>query len=1249
MTDIDSSDASNEASTSGVLTEPTLAELIGVPTLQAIQDTFAQVFGLPTSIVNADGSPVTAITNRVALCEDLTKGSALGCARCDECDHSAFAEAERSAAPAVFKCWNGLYDAAIPISPKGKTIGYFLCGQIYSETPDLISVGETAVELGIDPTIYTEQASQIQVMPYERYEASIQTMHVLAGMIAEQAAAYIDNIEILEQSVAAREDTRLLIGELDGILAALRDIGLQADHRATLHAIADNLAGLIPHDSCVIYGLDGEQLQPLIVRDPNPEPLWKYQPTIGQGIVGTVAATRTARRSDDVRDEPDFVTIDGLESEPEAMLVAPIVDKGELFGVVVLSRLERRLFTDHELSILSVFAAQASVAIQRSQIQADSAKRLAEERALADLLRAVTGQLTLEATLAEIARDAMTLLSATGAVVRVAAPGAAASITQGMADDQAAEMLEHLEAAITAAANKDEAEVTTLNGLSCLIVPLQSGPQQLGVILLTRSGNDRPWDLALVEALASQASLGIANRLMHDRERDAARRYRGLAELTSDLVGADSEEQLVELLVTRLSSVMSAEDCFVALRGKDSEAITVLQRVGRQVKRTLIPLAGSSRIASARLGNEADSARAAFDTWAEGIWKEIDGQLSLRTWLAEPLVTASGVVGGTFVAWPEQITQVADGDGDTLRVVAGSASARLTAIENQAETDDELRSRIDELQALTQLAQRLTGLDDRTAIVDELLLTFRELAGLDAAAYCHTGRSGLPAVSRDLDLPAATAAAIEAELALITDHSAPLLSSLGNGRQLVILPLTGHPDALLAGVGEQVRNPDRDPVLGALARYGSVALERVRLQERQRRAISRLERENRDASADYGRLERILDLNRELTYALLNASGPVAVAITIGEVLGANVAIIGADGVTLASSNEDAASTWTPELDRNLAETVVSENQGGMTIAAPVLVDDDIAAWVVAHFPTSAGAIEQAAIEHAAVLTALDHLRERTVQDVATRLRHGFLDELFSGEFVDELAIQRGQALGLDLRRGARTYLIEIIGGDHSPGQQRAVVDVVSEIARSHSEHIIAQVDETIVAIIAEESLDPEAKPADDDPIELRLQSAIAERKLKVDVNIAAGTACQRPGDYRESHSAAQRGLDFLRLVGSTNEMISFRRPGVEQLLLSTGEPAALLAFVARYVEPLDRYDEDHSAELRHTLEVFYSQQGRLEPSARELHVHVSTLRYRLERIEKLVGVDPRAGESRLDLEVALRAAQVLPIHRDKR
>jgi DNA-binding PucR family transcriptional regulator len=119
-----------------------------------------------------------------------------------------------------------------------------------------------------------------------------------------------------------------------------------------------------------------------------------------------------------------------------------------------------------------------------------------------------------------------------------------------------------------------------------------------------------------------------------------------------------------------------------------------------------------------------------------------------------------------------------------------------------------------------------------------------------------------------------------------------------------------------------------------------------------------------------------------------------------------------------------------------------------------------------------------------------------------------------------------------------------------------------------------------------------------------------------------------------------------MRLVGGPGGTLSFRRAGVEQMLLRSNEPEAIVEFIGRYVEPLDRYDAGHTAHLRSTLEAYYEAGGRLEPTARALHIHVSTLRYRLGRVEELLGVDPREGDARLDLEVALRAARTLPIHR---
>jgi DNA-binding PucR family transcriptional regulator len=67
-----------------------------------------------------------------------------------------------------------------------------------------------------------------------------------------------------------------------------------------------------------------------------------------------------------------------------------------------------------------------------------------------------------------------------------------------------------------------------------------------------------------------------------------------------------------------------------------------------------------------------------------------------------------------------------------------------------------------------------------------------------------------------------------------------------------------------------------------------------------------------------------------------------------------------------------------------------------------------------------------------------------------------------------------------------------------------------------------------------------------------------------------------------------------------------------------------LLSFIASYVEPLERYDREHSSDLRQTLEVVFESAFNLEQAARRLHVHVSTLRYRLKKIGQLLGRDLR-------------------------
>ncbi|GII06027.1 PucR family transcriptional regulator [Planobispora takensis] len=79
--------------------------------------------------------------------------------------------------------------------------------------------------------------------------------------------------------------------------------------------------------------------------------------------------------------------------------------------------------------------------------------------------------------------------------------------------------------------------------------------------------------------------------------------------------------------------------------------------------------------------------------------------------------------------------------------------------------------------------------------------------------------------------------------------------------------------------------------------------------------------------------------------------------------------------------------------------------------------------------------------------------------------------------------------------------------------------------------------------------------------------------------------------------------------------------------------------FRVRLLDPLRGYDQEHRADLVRTLEAFLQVSGSWTKCAEILHVHVNTLRYRIQRIQDLTGRDLSRLEDRVDFFLALRLA----------
>ncbi|MEV5258052.1 helix-turn-helix domain-containing protein [Streptomyces anulatus] len=89
-------------------------------------------------------------------------------------------------------------------------------------------------------------------------------------------------------------------------------------------------------------------------------------------------------------------------------------------------------------------------------------------------------------------------------------------------------------------------------------------------------------------------------------------------------------------------------------------------------------------------------------------------------------------------------------------------------------------------------------------------------------------------------------------------------------------------------------------------------------------------------------------------------------------------------------------------------------------------------------------------------------------------------------------------------------------------------------------------------------------------------------------------------------------------------------------LMLLAGVPADIRAsYRRRLLGPLQEYDAEHGADMVHTLTAFLEHNGAWRTTAAALHIHVSTLHYRIGRIQHLTGRDLSTARDRVDLYLA--------------
>lgn len=285
-------------------------------------------------------------------------------------------------------------------------------------------------------------------------------------------------------------------------------------------------------------------------------------------------------------------------------------------------------------------------------------------------------------------------------------------------------------------------------------------------------------------------------------------------------------------------------------------------------------------------------------------------------------------------------------------------------------------------------------------------------------------------------------------------------------------------------------------------------------------------------------------------------------------------------------------------------------------------------------------------LERGAQALALALLREQHDEQLRARARGSFLGELMQGRMQERDASRRAAALDFRPRQG---YLLAgalgwrserwLEWGDTQEEAWTTLMPGLRAGFRDGRAVLLGLHGGSLLLVLALPDADPGA--AQLDALAHELRAPLYKRGLsEADVALAFGGAEQAwTGTGRRLDRAANAVL--AARATSPSLWRDARHGSLVDLLYTLRRSPELLQFARDQLGPLFEERDQRSRELLRTLEAYLASAGRKAETARALHLTRQSLYLRLERLERVLGVDLDDSDALLGLHLALRALRL--------
>ena len=198
------------------------------------------------------------------------------------------------------------------------------------------------------------------------------------------------------------------------------------------------------------------------------------------------------------------------------------------------------------------------------------------------------------------------------------------------------------------------------------------------------------------------------------------------------------------------------------------------------------------------------------------------------------------------------------------------------------------------------------------------------------------------------------------------------------------------------------------------------------------------------------------------------------------------------------------------------------------------------------------------------------------------------------------------------------------------------LLEICKESIGSSAKEFITAVDEKEVIII-KDLVDNEKNP-EIDRYALGVAAKLEKEGVK-GVRISYGTCVREIKDVSRSYKEAKMALDVGKIFFEGKQVVAYSELGIGRLIYQLPIPLCKM-FIKEIFG--NKTPDDFDEETLITISQFFDNSLNVSATSRELFIHRNTLVYRLDKLQKMTGLDLRVFEDAITFRIALMVVEYM-------